>query len=62
MQGPPEGRPACYNKHLEAPDVLAGRRVNDRLFCIIFTVDKGVDWTSKKALLMANPNYGVSVR
>lgn len=51
----------CYNKHLEAQEVLAGRRVNERLFCIIFTVDKGVDWKSKKALLMANPNYGVSV-
>jgi phage terminase large subunit-like protein len=51
----------CYNKHLEAQEVLAGRRVNDRLFCIIFTVDKGVDWKSQKAVLMANPNYGVSV-
>lgn len=51
----------CYNKHLEAQDVLAGRRTNERLFTIIFTVDKGVDWKSKKALLMANPNYGVSV-
>ena len=41
--------------------VLAGLRVNERLFGMIFTVDEGVDWKSKKALLMANPNYGVSV-
>lgn len=51
----------CYNKHLEAQEVLGGRRVNERLFCIIYTVDKGVDWKSEKAILMANPNYGVSV-
>jgi phage terminase large subunit-like protein len=52
---------ACYDKHLEVQQVLAGLRVNERLFGIIFTVDEGVDWKSKKALLMANPNYGVSV-
>jgi phage terminase large subunit-like protein len=51
----------CYIKHLEAQEVLAGRRTNERLFAVIFTVDKGVKWTSKKAVLMANPNYGVSV-
>jgi phage terminase large subunit-like protein len=52
---------ACYDKHLEVQQVLAGLRVNERLFGIIFTVDADVDWKSKKALLMANPNYGVSV-
>lgn len=51
----------CYNMHLEAQEVLGGRRVNERLFCIIFTVDKGVDWKSKKAIMMANPNFEVSV-
>lgn len=51
----------CYNKHLEAQEVLAGRRVNERLFAIIFTVDKGVDWKTEKAIRMSNPNYGVSV-
>ena len=51
----------CYEMHLEAQEVLEGRRKNDRLFCIIFTVDKGVDWKTKKALMMANPNWGVSV-
>lgn len=51
----------CYEMHLEVQEVLEGRRKNDRLFGIIYTVDKGVDWKSKKALMMANPNYGVSV-
>jgi phage terminase large subunit-like protein len=47
--------------HLEALEVLEGRRKNDRLFCIVYTIDKGVDWKTEKALQMANPNYGVSV-
>lgn len=51
----------CYARHLEAQEVLAGRRINERLWCIIYTVDKKIPWTSKKALLMANPNYGISV-
>lgn len=51
----------CYEVHLEAQEVLEGRRTNDRLFCVIYTIDKGVDWKSKKALRMANPNFGVSV-
>jgi phage terminase large subunit-like protein len=51
----------CYEMHLEAKEVLEGRRKSDRLFCIIYTIDKGVDWKSKKALRMANPNFGISV-
>jgi phage terminase large subunit-like protein len=51
----------CYEMHLEAMEVLEGRRKNDRTFFIIFTIDKGVDWKSKKALVMSNPNLGVSV-
>ena len=52
---------ACYDKHLEVQEVLAGRRVNERLFGIIYTINAGVDWTSLQARLMANPNHGVSV-
>lgn len=51
----------CYVRHLEAQEVLAGRRINERLWCCIYTVDQGVKWSSKKAILMANPNHGVSV-
>jgi phage terminase large subunit-like protein len=51
----------CYEMHLEVKEVLEGRRKSDRLFGIIYSIDKGVDWKTKKALLMANPNYGVSV-
>lgn len=51
----------CYEMHMEVKEVLERLRKNERLFCVIHTVDKGVDWKSKKALKMANPNYGVSV-
>ncbi len=51
----------CYEMHLEVKEVLEGRRVNERLFGIIYTIDKGMDWKSLKALKMANPNFGVSV-
>ncbi len=51
----------CHMKHLEVIEVLRGLRVNDRLFGAIFTPDQGVDWKSETAMLMANPNYGVSV-
>ncbi|HLH36010.1 MAG TPA: terminase TerL endonuclease subunit [Alloacidobacterium sp.] len=51
----------CFDKHLEVQEVLEGHRENDRLFGIIFTVDEGIGWTTKKAVQMANPNLGVSV-
>ncbi|MBS1803524.1 MAG: terminase large subunit [Acidobacteria bacterium] len=51
----------CYETHLEAQEVLEGRRKSDRFFTVIYTIDKGVDWKSKRALAMANPNLGVSV-
>lgn len=51
----------CYAKHLEAKKVLEGTLQNDRLFCVIFTLDDGDDWKSDLALVKANPNYGISV-
>lgn len=33
---------------------------NDRLFGVIYTIDEDTDWTSREALVMANPNLGVS--
>jgi phage terminase large subunit-like protein len=41
--------------------MLAGIFEDDELFGVIYTVDDGVDWTTEKALRMANPNYGISV-
>jgi phage terminase large subunit-like protein len=51
----------CYQLQREAEKVLAGKIKNERLFAVIYTIDAGDDWTSELALLMANPNCGVSV-
>lgn len=51
----------CYALRKEVVDMLEGAVENDALFGVVYTVDEGVDWTSEKALRMANPNMGVSV-
>jgi len=51
----------CYALRGEVVDVLTGTTENDQLFGIVYTIDEDVDWTSRAALEMANPNLGVSV-
>lgn len=51
----------CYEAQLEAQKVLSGVIENDELFAIIYTVDKGDDWTTVESLRKANPNFDVSV-
>jgi phage terminase large subunit-like protein len=50
----------CHEKQKEVEKVLAGTDENDRLFGAIYTVDPEMDWTSPAALVMANPNLGIS--
>jgi len=51
----------CHSKQGEVEQMLNGTIPNDRLFGAIYTSDPDIDWTSKEALLQANPNLGVSV-
>lgn len=51
----------CYNKRNQIIKILEGVFDNDRIFGIIYTVDKEDDWTDIKTWKKANPNYGVSV-
>ena len=51
----------CYDLHLEAKKVLEGVVENDRLFCVIFTMDDGDDWRDFEVWKKVNPNYGVSI-
>jgi phage terminase large subunit-like protein len=51
----------CYQLQVDVQDVLRGKREDERLFGIVYTIDEKDDWTSKDALVKANPNYGVSV-
>lgn len=52
---------ACYALRTQVTDSLEGKVEHDELFGIIYTVDANVEWSSEKALKMANPNLGVSV-
>lgn len=51
----------CYALQQDVQNVLEGAAENDELFGVIWTVDKGDDWSTEDALKKANPNYGVSV-
>jgi len=50
----------CHSKQKEIEQVLDGIIENDRLFGVIYMADPEVDWTSREALVMANPNLGIS--
>jgi len=50
----------CLEKQREVEKVLDGTVDNDRLFGIIYTVDPEINWTTREALVMANPNLGIS--
>ena len=51
----------CYSKQKDVEAMLDGDIPNDRLFGAIYTADADLAWTSREALLSANPNLGVSV-
>ncbi|WP_440225754.1 terminase large subunit [Dokdonella sp. MW10] len=51
----------CRDDWLECQKMLQGITHDDRLFALIYTVDKDDDWTSEASLRKANPNYDVSV-
>ena len=40
--------------------ILDGVIENDRLFGVIYQADRDVDWSSREAVVMANPNLGIS--
>jgi phage terminase large subunit-like protein len=51
----------CKKKSDAVKKVLAGKIKNDRTFGIIYSLDKGDDWSNFKNWKKANPNFGVSV-
>jgi phage terminase large subunit-like protein len=50
----------CYQLQLRAQKALDGSLPDERLFAAIYAADETVEWTSEEALLMANPNLGIS--
>ena len=51
----------CYRMQQDVQLILEGQYENDRMFAVIYDVDEDVPWTSREALIMANPNFGVSI-
>jgi phage terminase large subunit-like protein len=51
----------CYDMQRFAEDVLEGHIGDDRMFAIIYTIDKDDDWRDFSVWRKANPNLGVSV-
>ncbi len=51
----------CHEKHDEVGKVLDGVIENDELFGCMYGLDEADDWADPKALIKANPNYGISV-
>lgn len=51
----------CYQMQLDCQAVLDGVREDDRVFSLIYSIDKGDDWRDIKNVIKANPNYGVSI-
>ena len=50
----------CYDRQRDVEKVLEGILENERLFGIIYQADPEIEWTSREALVMANPNLGIS--
>jgi phage terminase large subunit-like protein len=50
----------CHQLQLKAQKALDGSLPDDRLFAALYLADDDVDWTSEEALLMSNPNLGIS--
>lgn len=50
----------CYQLQQDGQKVLEGVIDNERLFVIIHCADDSVEWSSKDAVRMANPNLGIS--
>ena len=51
----------CYAKYEEAAAVLSGAVKNDRMFALIYEIDKNLDAYDPNNLILANPNLGISV-
>ena len=49
----------CYQQQQDVQKVLESVIDNDRLFGIVYTINDEMDWASREAVIMANPNLGI---
>ena len=52
----------CYQFRKSNIEVLEGKKVDDTLFCLIYTLDDEDDWCDESNWIKANPNLNVSVK
>lgn len=51
----------CKIQHDFVENILLGKIKKDRMFGIIYTIDKDDDWADFEVWKKANPNYGISI-
>lgn len=51
----------CHQLVRDAERMLEGAIDRPDLWAMLYTIDKDDDWTDERALIKANPNYGVSI-
>jgi phage terminase large subunit-like protein len=51
----------CYEVHTHVEAILAGEKVDESFFGVIYTIDDGDDWRIESSWRKANPNWGISV-
>src|SRR5665213_1323170 len=47
----------CFEVRSYLVDILAGKKKDDSVFGVIYTIDTKDDWATEKALIKANPNW-----
>ena len=52
----------CYQFRKSNIEVLEGKKVDDTLFCLIYTIDDEDDWCDESNWIKANPNLNVRVK
>ena len=52
----------CYQFRKSNIEVLEGKKVDDTLFCLIYTLDDEDDWCDESNWIKANPNLNISVK
>ena len=52
----------CYKMRRTNIEVLSGLKQDDTLFCAIYTLDDGDDWSDPNNFIKANPNLDISVK
>lgn len=52
----------CYQYRSNCIEVIESKKVDDTMFCLIYTLDDSDDWTDPKVWIKSNPSLGEAVR